>query len=656
MENLTSKLPLPDGLNPPPVLNQRPWFRSPRFITFIAVFLISAAAGLTYTYSRPAVYRCSATLLTTEMTAVDREGSGSIADFQHVAIQKQTLLGYDIINAVLARLNEPLAKASNPAHFSMADIRKMLDVVPIEETNLVEIRAEGFDPEILPLLINNWIDVYFSARAEEIKRSTRNTIHSLEVELAGLTDKIDKERSELLTFRSHNQILSSGRGENEALARLNGLTQSLNKALDDEVRARARLNAIKNAIANDETVVPQEDQGALQGFESRLQELREKQAELDKRFTRDYLNLQPTLKVIPGQIKKLEAEIKAKRRSGKNIVLVEAEKDYVAAQQTVREIRAQLNEHKQQAAKFTAKFAEYETKKNDLDGLEKLYRETKERLVQIETSHREKYPQVEVSSRAYLSPEPVRPNYGRDAVIALAGSLSLALFAVWIADYLTRKQEPSTPVVLSGIHMYPQAAELMSYREASLKPLERQLNKSLVSPVYRELSVDELKALLNVSTLKGKQIIGFLLSGLTLAEAASLKPEQFDMQAETISLEPPMQRTLRLNYPLKSLLAQSGGYPVWLAEQSRSPDDLAACLLCASLDSDLPTPLECNAEAIRHSYILYLVRQGLRLAELEQIVGHIDSAAIYEYSSYSPPQKGLGIGDIELVHPALAFS
>lgn len=652
MENYSSQVKFPPhgSLDSLPAMHRRPWFHSPRFIIFVAVFLVGMAVSLTYVYSRPPIYRCSATVLTTEMTAIDRDSS--VADIQHVAIQKQTLLGEDIIAEILSRLKASSAKAV-PPQLSLADIRSFLDVAPIPETNLVEIRAEGPDPELLPLLINTWIDVYFEARADEIKKLTSNTTGTLEVELAGLTDKINSARADLELFRSNNDILSSGREENETLARLNGLTASLNKALDDEVRAKANLDAVKAAIANHETVVPDQDQGSLQNLENRLQELREKLAEFDKRFTRDYLNLQPTLKVIPEQIKKLEAEIRLKHREGKGIVLIEAEKDYAAAQQTVKEIRAQLKEHKEQAAKFTSKFAEYETKKTDLDGLEKLYREMKERLVQIETSHKEKYPQVTVSNGAYLSSEPVRPNYSRDAIIAIAGTLLLALFSVGIVDYLTPKPEPPSPVVLSGIHMYPQTAGMIDLQQARGKSLAQQQNKSLTSPLHRELTTEELKELLNASNLKGKQLIGLLLSGLTLEEVASLQADQIDSEKGVITLAHPSQRILVLSHPLKSLFEQSGGKPVWMTERNRSVEDLAACLLCASLDSGFD-PREFNAEAIRHSYILYLVRQGLRLSAFEEIVGYIEPFAISEYSTYAPAQKGRSIDDINLLHPALA--
>ena len=200
------------------------------------------------------------------------------------------------------------------------------------------------------------------------------------------------------------------------------------------------------AISRDQTVVPEQQRDSLQELEKNLQDLQEKLTEFDKRFTRDYLNKQPDLKVIPEQIKKLEAEIIKKREQGKKTALEEAENNYAAAQQNLAEIRAQLNESKKQAASFTSKFSEHEALKTNLEGLEKLYRETQERLVQIQTSHKEKYPQVTVISRAYLSTDPIRPYYSRDALIALAGSVVLGLFSVWIFDYLTRRQQQPSPL------------------------------------------------------------------------------------------------------------------------------------------------------------------------------------------------------------------
>ena len=171
--------------------------------------------------------------------------------------------------------------------------------------------------------------------------------------------------------------------------------------------------------------------------------------------------------------------------------------------------------------------------------------------------------------------------------------------------------------------------------------------------MYRELSVHQLRILLDASNLKGKQVISLLLSGLTLDEAASLKADQIDLEKATITITGSVPRTLTINRALKSLFAQSGDHPVWDADKPVSSDDLAAVLLCAAVDSGLPNPGEITAEAIRHSYIAYLVRQGLRLSDLEQITGYLEPSVISSYSSYSPPQQGRSIDDVELLHPAL---
>ncbi|SOD42005.1 Uncharacterized protein involved in exopolysaccharide biosynthesis [Nitrosovibrio sp. Nv4] len=638
--------------------HEQPWYRSRRFSIFSLAFLISAAISLAYIYSQPAVYRSSATLLTSAMTAIDRESSD--ADIQHVAIQRQIFLGHEIAAETVSRL-----KASPAGKFlsqlTAPDIQNLLNVEPVSETNLVEIVAEGTDPKFLPLLINTWIDVYLDARAEEVKKLTSNTKRIVEDELEGLADKVDSARVALETFRRNHDISSTQREENEAAARLRGLNESLNKASEEEVKAKSKLDSIRVAIARGKAVVPDDEKGSLVDLETRLQDLREKLAEFDKKFTREYLNLQPDLKSIPEQIKELEAAVNNKRRYGQNVVLADAEMAYAAAQQTASGIRAQLDSHKKQAFAFTSKFAEHDALKTDLEGLETLYRDAQERLVQVKTGRKDKYPQVTVINRAYESIKPVRPDYNREALIAIAGSLLLGLLSVWIFEYLTQKKEQQPSIAIFGVQNYPApAAKLIDHPHTALGTaagsLEQKTNNTLASPAappHRELSSHQLRALISASNLKGKQLIGLLLSGMNIDEAASLTPDQINLPAGTINLGGVSPRIIPLNNSLKFLFMQSDGHPLWNADDPGTRIDLSAALVCAAVDSGLPDSQEITAEAIRHSYIAYLVRQGLRLSDLEQIVGYLEPSAISSYSAYSPPQQGRHIHEIELVHPAL---
>jgi uncharacterized protein involved in exopolysaccharide biosynthesis len=372
--------------------------------------------------------------LTVAQTAIDQQSSE--ADVQHVAIQRQILTGQELLNETLARLQQSQAKIDNQSisiKLTIPEVRRLLSVQAVPETNLVELAATGYQPEIFVPLINTWIDVYLERRAEEIRQTTGLTLDALREELTGLEDKILIKRSELEHFRKINNITSLGREnifENQSLARFKGLNQSLSLASEEAIKTKARLDAVNKAIADGRMVVPSEDKRGMRVLELRLQQLQEQLAEFDRRYTRSYLALQPKLNVLPGQIRDLEKEIKTKWQFGQSIVLSEAEQDFEAAQQSLGEIKKQLEEHKREAIEFSSRFAEHESLLSDLEGLELLQRTTQERLVQIEAKQAEKFPQVKVIERAFLPRDPISPDYTRDAIIAIVGSIILGLLSL----------------------------------------------------------------------------------------------------------------------------------------------------------------------------------------------------------------------------------
>ncbi|MDO9240561.1 MAG: integrase, partial [Methylicorpusculum sp.] len=477
----------PSGI---PTLNQVPWYRSPRLIIFLMVFISSTSISLIYSYNRPAVFQSTATLLTSALAEVDQ--ASKAPDAEHVAIQRQILLSQELLTESIRRL-----KISHPEiQMDITQVHQILQVQPIPETNLVQMRAEGTEPELLPLLINTWIDVYREARATEIEKNKSGTTQKLQEELLALEQKIEATRAELTQFSNQHDIISTGRDENDVLARLKGLTTSLNNASEDEVKAKAKLEAINKAIDEGKVVVPKQDQANLAALELRLQQLKEKLAEFQKRYTPGFMALQPAIKLIPEEIKKLENEIESKSHFGKQIVHSDAEQEYAAARQTVNVIKEQLNTHKKLAADFSARFTEHERLKTDLEGLEKIYRETQERYVQIETQQYEKYPQVEIVERARLPLQPIKPDYDRDALIAVSGSLLLSLASVWLFDYLTRTQQHQPSVMISGFGIHQDGRlNHLDYQQTPLPSLQQNQNLSLTMTHPRELNDSDLKVL-----------------------------------------------------------------------------------------------------------------------------------------------------------------
>lgn len=635
----------------PPVHEPKPWYKTRRFKIFIVVFLVSISAALSFVFSRPAIYLSYATLLTVAKTAIDLPSND--ADIQHVAIQKQILLGSELLAETSRRLKSGHDYAAS-IDLSPGDIRQMLDVRSVVETNLVEMVAEGSEPEILPALINTWIDVYLDARAKEVSRLLGDTTQILRNELAALSEQIGTKRSELDQFRRSNDISSLEREENDASARLKGLNDSLNLANEEAIKTKARLDAVNKAIARGQAVVPQEDTRTLSLLESRAQELREEVADLNRRYTQEYLNLSPTLRVIPEQLASLEEEIRRMRQSGQTIVQSDAEQEYAAAQQAAREIRQQLDEHKGQATEFSARFMEHEALRSELEGLELLYRETQERLAQIEAKYTGKYPQVDVIERAFLPTEPIGPNYWLDALIALVGSIGFGLFCVWLSEFLTRKDQTESEEVLSAIPAYEQGMLPNTSRKA-LQAMDALPHQSpvLKNPLHRELPADQISKLFSNAGNKEKLLIALLLSGPSLEEIAAITSEDIDSENGQLIIGGTSPRAIPLNPVLQSLFANTASRLISPSGEPLLIDDLNALLACAVSDAGLSHAGEITADTLRQTYIIYLVRQGIRLSELEIIMGYLPPTELTTYSIYAPPDQKRSVNDIDRLYTGL---
>lgn len=626
-----------------------------RLTIFLATFLVTLVISLGYVFSRPAIYQSYATLLTVPRTAIDQISQE--ADIQHVIIQRQVLLGSELLTGTARKLQD--ADSEYQIDLAPTTIREMLDVRPVADTNLVEMIAEGTEPALLPALINAWIDVYLAARAKEVASSTGATIQAVQEELVGLNEKIEQKRLALAQFRQQYAIVSTGREENEALARLKGLNDALNAASEEEVKAKSRLDAIHKAIDRGEIVVPQNDSRTLSALEKRAQELREELEELDRQYTREFMALTPSLKVIPEKLAALEKEILTMRQKGQATVLTDARQEYAAAQQTAQVIQQQLQDHRQQAAEFTSRFTEHEALKTDLEALEQLHRDTQDRLVQIETRHTGKYPYVDVIERAFLPHVPVRPDYQRDALIALVASLLLGLTAVWLVRFLTREEQEKIAIHLSDVHMHDQQnlpRPILDALRSSQGMLDQTppMQAIVQQPVVAALPDDHIMKLLQAANIKEKQLLLLLLGGLKLNEIAELQAEDFDLEQNQLTVHGQSPRKIPLPPALKRLFSAHGYSLSDPAGNHLNATELRALLNCLQIDAGF-SPVELS-EKLRQSYILYLVRQGVRLSDLESIVGYIPPAELSAYGAYAPAGEKQPLAAINLIYPELTQS
>ncbi len=433
----------PEKLPWPHHINRRSLF----LLVFLPLLLISE----TYIFLQPAIYESQALVLTTAATDIDQTHAD--ADPEHVNIQKQVLLG----QPVLEKTVEALKQQQNAPPPSVNELKALFQVKPVADTNLVQLAAEGKHPQFLQLALDTWIKTYQHIRANYITEITEKATANISAEVSRLEQQLHEKRREIETFRLENNIVSVESTDNEAHARLQGLNNSLNTALEEEAKAKAKLDAIRAAIAEGKAVVPDADSQSLAVLTEKAERLRERLEAQRNQYTDEYIEFHPTLRNLKNQLAELDQKISSKAQVGSTYALQEAENAYGAAHRTVLTIQKQMAEHKQKAADYTNQFAKHKAMQEELVKLEELFQQTKQRLIEIDVKQRQSNPQLDVVDWASLPDKPVKPDYGQEGSIAAIASLAIALLVVWLSDYLNKEPTLTTINSVTEFQLYHQS-------------------------------------------------------------------------------------------------------------------------------------------------------------------------------------------------------
>lgn len=650
-------LPYPHAAEPEPD-RTTPQRNRYRISIFAAVFLLSCLVGLGYTFLRPPVYQSQATLLIAPPAAFDESDEASKA--QYLAVQRQVLTSQALLSQVYGRLaQEDTPSGGPPADVSA--LHRLLSAVPLEGASVLELRAEGSQREYLPHVLDTWIDVYLETYAASQQTTLDSTQTALQQQIAELEPKLTAKREELARFRERYDIVSMERNESEVLARLRGLTEALNKASQEEVTARSQLEALNDALAQGKPVQRAEDQAELTRLENQADELQEQLDRFGQRYTRQYMMLDPDMVASMRNLERIQEKIRALRQHSQQNAVAQAEQDLVKARQAVRTLQQQLDSYKRTAREFTTRFAEHQALQKELEQMEKLYQNVKEHLVKEETVNAYKAPRVTVLSRGSLPDQALYPHYSRDAILSLAGSVLLGLLAVLIFELLHRAPRPALRPAVQTAYFYPLPETRIVPQSGAQDLLNQAATPALDYRLPRELSETDVQALLEVADEAGRLLIGLLLSGLTAQEAAALRWQHIDLVGNTIAVPGPERRLIPVSAPLKAvLLRQRPAGPAAHAPvvqkkgQPLDSAELTALIACLAHDADLANPSEVTPQVLRHTYLAFLARQGVRLSELERIAGLLSPTVLAEYGAFSPGGRKVPLEQIQLLYPPLS--
>jgi integrase len=247
----------------------------------------------------------------------------------------------------------------------------------------------------------------------------------------------------------------------------------------------------------------------------------------------------------------------------------------------------------------------------------------------------------------------------RDAGISVAGSLLLALLAVWFYDFLNR---PLRRAVADIQPVFVSTQEPAALHQVSGDRLtHNQATRVLEQPLPRELSDTEVLAQLQAAAADTRLLMACLLSGLNTEELSALRWRDIELDTGIVRIPKQMGRTLAISAPMRAAIAASmpadpdPDAPVWrdAAGEALSANNLEALIACAAHDAGLTRPSEITSRTLLHTYLAHLVRKGVKLSELDNVVGVMAPTVRAAHGVFSPPGAARSLDAIERDYPVL---
>jgi len=659
---------VPDGGGFPP---RRPLRRGR---LFILVFGALTALVLALNWLRPAIYRSAATLLVEapaqggQMAAPIGVGDGTASgtvmlaaptrSAQLLATERERLLATPLLQALAEEFSSELTgleRAADP----YAALQAMTQVKYDATTSLLDVGLEGRTPDLLKRVLDRWLARYEEARTTLTMQSRDTDDRAATEQLAALDAKIAARRAEIDAFRAAHGIVSEERTENTHAAKLTGLNESINKAEDEEMRAAARLDALRVAAAAGKPVAEAQNLAAIGRLQEKVETLRDMVRAQRDQFTEKFAQIAPEIVAARKDLEQAEQDLAAMRQRAEAEVMTRAEQELATARDAKLALMQQQGALKGELNDFSRSFDELGTLRARLAELETQAAPLRERLVKSEVAAADLAPRVSVLAAPSLPTRPLRPDYVRDALLGVGGAFLAALLVTWLVEFLTRAAPGS--VLPPQPQIYSLNTQLFPPPDGGLAlPAGRVADApALALPVppqrQRELAPEEVAALLAIADARARLLVALLVSGVDAIEVAALRGGDLDA-AGTLAL--PTRRLLlapgvsRLWRQVAAgdeapLLAATPGSALSLA-------DLAGTLVYVAHDAGLVHPEEITAGALRHTCFAWLVRQGLRLGELPRVGGALAPAQIASYAPLAPPGAGRSLEQIAPWYPALA--
>lgn len=626
--------------------------QSQKWWVLTGVFLLVAVVANILIWTRPPIFESKAILHFSFPSQTELEFSQVVS--QKVETHQQRLISNSVLQKVFLAL-EPatadLTELQNNPEFLSATVAG----------RLITLKAKHVHPDVLKPAIDSWTGIYLDLVESEKEKNSSEELLSSNTQLVAINEKIAQKQQIIHAFAIQHDITSLERDENRVLNKIKALSANLDVAIAEQTAAQALLNSLKDAVKKGQPIIRDIDSGQINQLQQELQLLKSELSTLAKKYTQEYLERDPTIVDKQQTRLALEQSLVEQLAATQKYYLQDSERALVTAKDKVLQTQQQFAEQSQKAQAFSQKLKEYEALNLDLAAIEEQAQTIRNQQVSQQVSQPFDA-NISVLEPAFVPEFASGPDYWYLTLLSIIAAGVASVLALLVFGYVVKQKQPAAAatnfVVMPGQSINPAYDSLGQSQDPCLTSNAPHLQlgeQNAVQPnQLRLLSADENQSLFKVANKQGKVLLGLIYAGLSLSEISNLTKVCFAEDYSTVTIKGEHARSLMLAPQFSAALSVLCEYKladdtIW--SNIVSEDEFTQLIVNAGHDAELTFPEQLNLHILRHTYITYLIVQGARLNDIEQIVGYVSPTHLAQYRSVKRQVQAVDLASLNLVYP-----
>ncbi|GAA0855188.1 hypothetical protein [Aliiglaciecola litoralis] len=623
----------------------------------LGTFTLVMVGLLIWVWSRAPIFQSQAILHFSYAQQISEEQAA--VPQEQITLNSQRLTSYRVLETLSARLDQEESMLFTPEELS-----KLLSTQEQLESRIINLYATGSQADILQPVLTHWVAVYLESLAQETVETTEQDLDLGQQKLIALEAKILEQRQLVEQYGEDNNIISMERDENRALTKIKAMGASLDEAEAKQAEATATLSSVKQSIENGEIVTHPEDKVRLDTLRSRIGDIESEMVQLARRYTAEYMNLDPDVVNKKRVLEELKARYQTVQLESQQRFLEDLQRTVVASFEKQKQLEVQLDELGREAQNFNQKLEEYGRQTRSLKQLQEQAQALKDQLVETEVQ-KPFQAKINVLEEPFVPTYPISPHYWRDTAIATGIALLVSLLALLIFSFINRQRQ--TGPTMTSYNVVPPSSGLTLEQQMAHQALEQQkvamlekqqaplqLAQAEPAKAARLLSNMECEALFKVANRDGKVAMSFIMAGVSPEEMLQIQVGDIDVAAELLLLAGDYPRSVPLS-PLcidhiVAMTANKDPQSDFWA-QRLDVEQFDQMMINMAHDAGLAYPEQFSLAALRHTYLTYLVSMGARLNDLEQVAGYVSPGELSLYRQVNRRGEPVNIEDLNTQYP-----